>query len=157
MSLYVSWPGAASLPAGAATVEFGPTLVRFRVRGSAGGNDNRELYVPNLCGPIDEAKSKLLTKEDRFVVKVRHAAQAGSAGSAGSAARRAARTRASLQHVDVGTPTCTSLQQVILVPACKSTLPCRLGTVRLGLHPDQPPTSFVSTAVARRSARFGAS
>ena len=66
MSLYVSWPGAASLPAGAATVEFGPTLVRFRVRGSAGGNDNRELYVPNLCGPIDEAKSKLLTKEDRF-------------------------------------------------------------------------------------------
>ena len=76
VSVYVSWPGAGQLFAergsGFARVEFGPKLLRLRLKG--GGKENRELLVRNLCHPIDVAKSKLVPKEDRLVVKLKKAA-----------------------------------------------------------------------------------
>jgi hypothetical protein len=69
VSIYISWKGIGSLPAGAVTHEFLSTSFQVQIRDE--GQGSKELSIPNLCHPVDTEKSKVVTKADRIVLKLK--------------------------------------------------------------------------------------
>jgi hypothetical protein len=69
VSVYISWKGIGSLPAGAVQHEFLATSFKVKIQDESQGN--KELVIPNLCHPIDMEKSKVVTKPDRIVLKLK--------------------------------------------------------------------------------------
>ena len=75
VKIYIDWPNSSMLPANATHFGVEPTMVRFCVVDErADGGGSKELYINNLCHPIDVASSKLVIKEDRFILKLKKAA-----------------------------------------------------------------------------------
>ena len=69
VSIYISWKGIGSLPDGSVQHEFEPSAFKVQIQDQSEGN--KELSIPNLCHPIDTIKSKVVTKPDRIVIKLK--------------------------------------------------------------------------------------